>query len=332
MSVTPAQHGGYSAAAAGGSGADCSAWAAGERPNAFEVHGLLRQSQRSTPPSSNRASPAAAPVPPMPAPHTAGGGKSATPDKKAGSPPAVGGGKACNHDKFCMDMTCRFSHDEGRNICLAGSECKARLCPWVHPARGFEKKLVGAAAELAAGADQSKLATAILVGRMLKARRGAQAAFARASDARLEASNAAAAAVEQARCVEIIEQISAFDAFSSAPLDELLDGVADKRRGGELARRLNREIYRLEDAPKPALARREAIMQLLERPDCDSLVVRGDTGSGKSTQLPQYIAELVVEKNAAARRRALALDKQPEKDRKVLCTQPRKVAAVSVVK
>ena len=228
-----------------------------------------------------------------------------------------------------MDMTCRFAHDEGRNICLAGSECKARMCPWVHPARGFEMKLVGAAAASAAGADQSKQLS-ILVGRMLKARRGAQAAFARASDARLEASNAAAAAVEQARCVEILEQISAFDAFSSAPLDELLQVGADKRRGSELARRLNREIYRLEDAPKPALARREAIMQLLERPDCDSLVVRGDTGSGKSTQLPQYIAELVVEKNAAARRRALALDNRPEKDRKVLCTQPRKVAAVSL--
>ena len=78
-----AQHGGYSAAAAGGGGADWSAWAAGERPNAFEVRGLLRQSQKSSPPSSTRASPPAPNLSPNMSPSMRASHVHGTPDELA---------------------------------------------------------------------------------------------------------------------------------------------------------------------------------------------------------------------------------------------------------
>jgi HrpA-like RNA helicase len=47
------------------------------------------------------------------------------------------------------------------------------------------------------------------------------------------------------------------------------------------------------------------------------VIVRGQTGSGKSTQLPQYLLEL-------------SLLKYGNQMRKVICTRPRKIAAVSL--
>ena len=78
---------------------------------------------------------------------------------------------------------------------------------------------------------------------------------------------------------------------------------------------LRREVYRLKAALPALAARSEMQLKLLQG---QNLVVQGATGSGKSTQLPQYLAEECA---------ANAGD-----ERLVICTQPRKVAAVSLAK
>ena len=52
---------------------------------------------------------------------------------------------------------------------------------------------------------------------------------------------------------------------------------------------LSRELYRLEGA-LPALAVRREFEQQIQAGQF--LVVKGETGSGKSTQLPQYLADM----------------------------------------
>lgn len=83
-----------------------------------------------------------------------------------------------------------------------------------------------------------------------------------------------------------------------------------------LERRLLREIARLK-AALPALAKREVLHKLLQE-GRRCLVIRGATGSGKSTQLPQYLAEDFC---------GCGSDGRPLR---VVCTQPRKPAATSL--
>ena len=52
---------------------------------------------------------------------------------------------------------------------------------------------------------------------------------------------------------------------------------------------LHRELYRLEGA-LPALAVRPDFEKAVRAGQC--IVVKGETGSGKSTQLPQYLADM----------------------------------------
>eukprot|EP00667_Euglena_gracilis_P000133 EG_transcript_133 len=74
--------------------------------------------------------------------------------------------------------------------------------------------------------------------------------------------------------------------------------------------RLQREVFRF-TALLPALAKRlDFQTAVLENP---FVVVKGETGSGKSTQLPQYLADM------------------PQlSDLPIVCTQPRKVAAITL--
>jgi ATP-dependent RNA helicase DHX8/PRP22 len=77
--------------------------------------------------------------------------------------------------------------------------------------------------------------------------------------------------------------------------------------------RVKREAYRLQ-AALPALAKRSELERAIRKHP--SVIVRGATGSGKSTQVPAYLAEMVKLEQL--------------KGRRVLCTQPRKVAAISL--
>jgi hypothetical protein len=259
------------------------------------------------------------------------------------SPFSLGGGvfpgkrdRGCKFDSACMDFSCPFSHATRRQVCLRLEACKHSTCPWLHPPlrSSFQMLLDGL---LMFDLDKSGGPVTKAARRVKKARDQALANFADASDRRMEAVDKIDADIEKAKCSEIVEQIESFDLFVAPLLNDLAklhEGGAepDKSRVFNLLRRIDREIYRLDCSPKPALTRRVEIMNLLGRADVDSLVVRGATGSGKSTQLPQYIAEFVIERNEEARK-----SKKEGKGKgggarpmKVICTQPRKVAAVSL--
>jgi ATP-dependent helicase HrpA len=64
--------------------------------------------------------------------------------------------------------------------------------------------------------------------------------------------------------------------------------VASDRRGNAAARGASPLVFK-HDAELPISAKREAILDALRAHPL--IIVAGDTGSGKSTQLPQYCLE-----------------------------------------
>lgn len=104
-----------------------------------------------------------------------------------------------------------------------------------------------------------------------------------------------------------------------------------------------------ETEPLPVTLFKEELMKAVRASQV--LVCTGETGSGKTTQIPQYLLELVRERDADATAAAAALGtkekaqleaveappehgKRPRPDRKLLVavTQPRRVAATSVAR
>ena len=67
----------------------------------------------------------------------------------------------------------------------------------------------------------------------------------------------------------------------------------------------------------PVFALRESLLKALRDGDADAAVVCGETGSGKTTQVPQYLLDDAVERGEGSSCR-------------VVCTQPRRVAALTV--
>lgn len=96
-----------------------------------------------------------------------------------------------------------------------------------------------------------------------------------------------------------------------------LDGENVKSEDVEFQKRLaeaERKANTIEDTRKglPVYAHREELMQAIA--DHQVLIVVGETGSGKTTQLPQFLHEFGY----------------TEGGKKIGCTQPRRVAAMSV--
>lgn len=82
----------------------------------------------------------------------------------------------------------------------------------------------------------------------------------------------------------------------------------------KLRKKFGIECNRLERA-LPMYAYRSEIIKVIQAPDNQVIILIGETGSGKSTQLVQYIYECGLAENGT-----------------IVCTQPRKVAAVSLAK
>ena len=110
------------------------------------------------------------------------------------------------------------------------------------------------------------------------------------------------------RADELYKQLRNFDEAVVSLLQSSSCEATDGRLR-QIKRRLFREARRLEIA-LPALSLRDEIEDCVKRHQF--VVIQGATGSGKSTQLPQYLSEMLRE------------------GQKVICTEPRKVSAVSL--
>ncbi|XP_035914597.1 ATP-dependent DNA/RNA helicase DHX36-like [Anopheles stephensi] len=97
------------------------------------------------------------------------------------------------------------------------------------------------------------------------------------------------------------------DAYKAMLLDDELDTDIDYKRTplGAFRKTL------------PAYAHRTAVLDMIERHQV--ILIKGETGSGKTTQVPQYILE---EAKACGR----------ESRCKILCTQPRRISAITLAR
>jgi HrpA-like RNA helicase len=234
----------------------------------------------------------------------------------------------------CVDYACEFAHPASRRQrCSRAGACADALCSRLHPPAAWQLRLAAepgpvrfplAAPKLEAAMGRPTAARHAHVSVLLEACDKAKPAAvlhslnvrATAWASRGSAPVDSATTVEEQKVKELRAQLASFDSTMGAILDAAVErkGPGLEHYYGELVERLLREVYRFK-AALPALALRGEIDRILPAHAC--VVIKGETGSGKSTQVPQYVAELL----------AIA---QPAGPKKVLCTQPRKVAAVSL--
>ena len=126
---------------------------------------------------------------------------------------------------------------------------------------------------------------------------------------------------DDAKVVELIGQLKSFDdilygIWSAVSGEDKCVGNEKIFKNKAISSRcqLFRELYRL-SAALPALALRSVIVEAVLNNPC--VVIKGATGSGKSTQVTQYLAEMLGSGQLTTGRR-------------IICTQPRKVAAISL--
>eukprot|EP01039_Chlorochromonas_danica_P006672 gene6672-7373_t len=238
---------------------------------------------------------------------------------------------SCLEFRDCKNFLCNLRHDQQRKAkCKYGDSCNSLKCGFLHSrklcpnqycfckyrhlkepietllVRKAHEKIMNVAknVDLARKSHLEKLREEMLV--------SSELSLLMAPDQGTEETveEEAQLTVTNARIRELREQLSYFDECVASQLEQLFTSGIPTRTKALCAARIHREIGRLR-AALPALSKRREIEAAL-REDHQYMVVIGATGSGKSTQLPQYALE------------TLGWQKR------VLCTQPRKVSAISL--
>ena len=201
---------------------------------------------------------------------------------------------------------------------MGGTNCDNKLCLFLHPPSPLEQtletrfkneKLLFIAKRIKSSRElhQQKLIDCNISVRALENQRQ------NASDAEILQIDKIFV-VKSKAAAEIISQRHSFDQAVFAAFHSLTSDLISPPDGVILDRdsqhRINREMYRLRGA-LPALALRNDIEGMVRTHNF--LVIQGSTGSGKSTQLPAYLAEMDIFNG-----------------KKIICTQPRKLAAKSL--
>lgn len=230
--------------------------------------------------------------------------------------------KPCRSAEKCSNVDCKFSHPLQRPpVCPGGSACVLVTCIRLHPRTPLEV-LLSSKAPPSYGNTYKNLSIS-RNNHKIKMYDAANKSFSAMQappnlDDDKKEEKKQIISVLQAQAFEMNQQLKAYDETVTEIISELsnlhamaaTDNDKDvKFKHNNRRYRLNREMYRLKLA-LPALALRPKIEEAVNQNQF--VVIQGATGSGKSTQLPQYISEMLGQGS------------------RVVCTQPRKVSATSL--
>lgn len=228
--------------------------------------------------------------------------------------------RPCPYHALCKNTLCKLIHPSDRPlICDKGCHCEFSLCLRLHPQSQLEKFL------------NSKAPTGLVntMKMLSSARKKHQENMVAVGQRYFHTSQNASGSEEdcaqrrkyllalEREAQELRLQCAAFDAVVMREVEFYKIGAngssQDSVSCSKFKHNMRREAYRLELA-LPALALRLDI----EKAICKNqfVIVQGATGSGKSTQMPAFVYEL--------------LRAHKSNERKVICTQPRKVSAISL--
>lgn len=234
----------------------------------------------------------------------------------------------CRLGRWCFDSACKKDHPKDRiDICPTPDHKNSikLLCPLLHPLTGVYKQLRNYAifAKWSSKDEKDKVFGCMwMLGIRMHSFSEEKKFFFELKNSNSYDLDPEVIKVTQEKLQEK-EEIYLKFTETVIKLCKKLEQEKSAEKKAVLLARIRRECYRVSpftigtenekifSQALPAMIKSSEITNKIKK--CDVIIVPGETGSGKSTQIPQYLADTIGFK-------------------KILVTQPRKIAAISLAK